>query len=743
MGGYGACLSAVVFFFCMNLVVCIGKMCYNKVTVMERKIKIGEVHMGLKEKLYSLTYKWENNIFLTVVRRGLTMIIPFVLVGGISCALINLPFVDYSSDFVQKYFGILIKILTSVYNGTFGLFSLAMVISFSLSFGMEKNETVDKVAMYLMVALAAYGAQLGVGTNHFDMESIGTKGSFSAIFIALVSCYLYEKLKKSSLFTMRKYTMGMESICASALAAFLPMIIIVAIVMAFAQVLYMCFDVYSLHELFSKLSCALFDNLSNSFGSGLLYTFKLHLLWLLGFHGSHLLEPVAQTTFANATGASLFSKSFFDTYVVMGGCGTTICVLIILIFFYRKDRLGNLAKISAPMTIFNLNEVLNFGVPIILNPIMGIPFILTPIACYCIAYGATAIGLVPRLVTEVPWSTPIIISGYVATDSIRGALLQIVCIVVGICIYFPFLRIHKRMQEVYAKEKIKMLVTELQEKEQENEKPMFITRADSLGLISRMLVEDLKVAINQDKLYMLYQPQVDAEGRCIGGEALLRWKHPLYGMIFPPLMIYLAKEGELLPALEEKIFDMAGAAIKKTSEEYGEDFKISVNITAKSLLWDVESCIDASLKKYDIPAERMWIEMTEQDVMSNADMVIEKLKRLDAKGHTLLIDDFGMGHTSLMYLQHDFFRVVKLDGSLVKNITDNVTNQKIVASVVELGRELGVEIISEYVETEQHRDKLYELGCHWYQGYLYSKPIPLDEFIGFINKYNKESKEEN
>ena len=505
------------------------------------------------------------------------------------------------------------QILTSVYNGTFGLFSLAMVISFSLSFGMEKNETVDKVAMYLMVALAAYGAQLGVGTNHFDMESIGTKGSFSAIFIALVSCYLYEKLKKSSLFTMRKYTMGMESVCASAIAAFLPMIIIVGIVMAFTQVLYMCFDVYSLHELFSKLSCALFDNLSNSFGSGLLYTFKLHLLWLLGFHGSHLLEPVAQTTFANATGDAIFSKSFFDTYIVMGGCGTTICVLIILIFFYRKDRLGNLAKISAPMTIFNLNEVLNFGVPIILNPIMGIPFILTPIACYCIAYGATAIGLVPRLVTEVPWSTPIIISGYVATDSIRGALLQIVCIVVGICIYFPFLRIHKRMQEVYAKEKIKMLVTELQEKEQEKEKPMFITRADSLGLISRMLVEDLKVAINQDKLYMLYQPQVDAEGRCIGGEALLRWNHPLYGMIFPPLMIYLAKEGELLPALEEKIFDMAGAAIKKTSEEYGEDFKISVNITAKSLLWDVESCIDASLKKYDIPAEKLWIEMTEQD----------------------------------------------------------------------------------------------------------------------------------
>lgn len=698
--------------------------------------------MGLKEKLHSLTYKCEDNFFLTVVRRGLTMMIPFILVGGISCALVNLPYVDYSSDFIQKYFGTLVKILTSVYNGTFGLFSLAMVITFSLSYGMEKNETVDKVAMYLMVALAAYGAQLGIGTNHFDMESLGTKGSFSGIFVALVSCFLYEKIKKSTFLTLRKYTMGMESICASAIAAFVPMILVVAVIMIFTQLLYVSFGVFSLHELFSKASCAVFDNMSNNFGSGLWYTFKLHLLWVLGFHGSHLLEPVAQTTFANATGESLFSKSFFDTYVVMGGCGTTICVLLILLIFYRKDRLGNLAKIGSPMVIFNLNEVLNFGVPIILNPIMGIPFLLTPIACYCISYGATAIGLVPRLVTEVPWSTPIIVSGYMATGSIRGALLQIVCIGVGIGIYYPFIRVHKSMQEVYAKNKIKLLVNELQEKEQQNEKPMFITRADGLGLISRMLVDDLKVAIEQDKLYMLYQPQVDISGRCIGGEALLRWNHPLYGMIFPPLIVYLAKEGDLLPALEQKIFDIAGAAIKKTSEEYGDDFKISVNITAKSLLWDVESCINASLKKYDIPAEKMWIEMTEQDVMSNADMVIDKLKRLDANGHTLLIDDFGMGHTSLVYLQHEFFRVVKLDGSLVKNIMNNVTNQKIVASVVELSKDLGIEIIAEYVETEQHRDKLNELGCHWYQGYLYSKPIPLDDFIEFMKKYNGESQEE-
>lgn len=689
----------------------------------------------MNQNLYNLSYKMENNRFLIIVRRGLTMMIPLVLVGGIACALVNLPFVDYSSQFVQQYFGNIINILQYVHQGTFGIFSLAMVIAFSLSYGMEENETVDKVAMYIIVALGAYGSQLNIGDN-FDIESIGTKGSFSAIFIALVSCYIYKKIKKSSVFNMRKYTTGMESICASALAAFIPMIIVVAVVMIFSRGLYYCFGVYNIHELFSKIICGLFDNLNNSFSSGILYTFLLHMLWTLGFHGSHLLEPVAQTTFANATGEAVFSKSFFDTYVVMGGCGTTICVLLLILIFYRKDRMGNLAKISLPTVIFNLNEVLNFGIPIILNPIMFIPFLLTPVVIYTISYMSVAVGLVPQLVTEIPWSTPIIISGYVATGSIKGAILQIVCIVIGMCIYYPFLRLHSKMQKVYATDKIKQLVEELKKKEQENELPRFISRADSLGLISRMLVEDLKDAIQNRKLYFMYQPQVDNNGRCIGAEALLRWNHPSYGMIYPPLIIFLAKEGEILTDLEEYLFDMAAASIRRIEDEYDGDFKISVNITAKSLLWDVESCIEKNLEKYDISAKRLWIEITEQDVISNSDIVIDKLKRLSEKGHTLLIDDFGMGHTSLIYLQHDFFKVVKLDGSLVKNICNSSTDQKIVSSVVELGRDLDVEVIAEYVETKEQRDKLKEIGCNWYQGYYYSKPVLFDEFLDYTRKCN-------
>lgn len=691
--------------------------------------------MPSKEKIKQITFKIENNIFLTIIRNGLTMMIPLVLIGGISCAFINLPFINYDS--LSPLLKQLYIVLDAIYQGTFGLFSLALVIALSLCYGMENNETTDKVGLYIIVALGSYSAQLHIASEHFNFEALGAKGSFSAIFITMFSCFCYDKIKRITIFSLKKYSLGMNVICTNAINTLIPMALVICLVVKLTQLLYFLTGVRNLNELFTNTSCNLFANIDNNFSSGLLYTFLLHLLWICGFHGSHVLEPVAQGMFSVVTENIIFSKSFFDTYVVMGGCGTTICVLLVLLFFFRKDRMSNYAKLASPTVIFNLNEVLNFGIPIVLNPILAIPFILTPIVIYTLAYWVTYIGLVPPIIHEVAWSTPFILSGYLGTGSIRGSLLQIVCIMIGMAIYYPFIQMHKQVQETIAKEKLNIIINDLQNEELMNDVPQFLTRADSQGQIFRMLLEDLKTSIKQKKLFLLYQPQMDDTGKCLGAEALLRWIHPLYGFIYPPLIIHLAKEGGILQQLEQYIFDIAGDAIKKTSQEYDGDFKISINITGKSLLWDIETCIGSCLRKYDIPAKYMWLEITEQDVISNADFVTEKLKRLNNLGHTLLIDDFGMGHTSLIYLQSNYFGVVKLDGSLVKNILENETNQKIVSSIVELGKELNIKVIAEYVETEKQRDLLKALGCHWYQGYLYSKPIPLDDFIQCMKEHNQ------
>ncbi len=692
--------------------------------------------MGVKEKLKKITYWIEDNFFLKVVRHGLTMMIPMLLIGGIACALMNLPYVDYTAPFMDGILGKAYSIFSMIYQGTFGLFSLALVITLSLCYGMEKNQMVEKAAMYVVVALGAYGVQLNIGSEYFSITDLGITGSFSAIVVTLLSCFIYEKVKKKTTISLSKYTMGMENVCVMAINTFFPMVVVVAVVVIITQLLSLFFGVYSINGLFSTVVCGIFEHLENNFGSGLLYTFLLHLFWIFGFHGSHLMEPVAQSTFTIVTEDAVFSKSFFDTYIVMGGCGTTICVLLVLLLFYRKERIGKLAKVASFSVVFNINEVLNFGIPIILNPVMAVPFLLTPMVLYCIAYGATALGLVPHLVQEIPWSTPILLSGYMATGSIKGTILQLVCILVGMGIYYPFLRLNKRVQENYAKERLRVLVEKLKEMEEANEEPKFLNRGDSLGMMSRMLLEDLEKAIKNDDLYLVYQPQVDNDGRCVGAEALLRWIHPLYGFIYPPLTIYLAKQGNILPELEKRIFEMAVRGISQISKEYDGKFKISVNITAKSLQWDVVPSIEQSLKKYQVAPEYLWVEITEQDVLSNKESVVSKIRQLKNCGHTLLIDDFGMGHTSLIYLQSNYFGVVKLDGSLVKNILENETNQKIVASIVELANRLGIKVISEYVETTEHWNKLKELGCDWYQGYLFSKPISLDEFIEYIVQTN-------
>ena len=253
---------------------------------------------NISAKIKKISYQIENNFFLTVIRHALTLMIPFILTGGIACALMNLPFVDYSIQIGQSDLMWLYRIFEAVYQGTFGLFSLVLAIVLALSYGMERNETVDKIAMYIVIGVGAFGAQLNVGNEAFDIGNLGAQGSFSAMLIVLTSCYMYDKLKPMTATKLRECEIGMESLCASAIQSIVPLAVIILMVVAFSRVLYLCFGVYNMHELFSVLSCNLFEQMENNFRVGLLYTFLLHLLWICGVHGSHVLEPVAQTNFA-------------------------------------------------------------------------------------------------------------------------------------------------------------------------------------------------------------------------------------------------------------------------------------------------------------------------------------------------------------------------------------------------------------------------------------------------------------
>ena len=691
----------------------------------------------MRTKAKQQILRMRESFFFIALHNGFVLMIPLILTGATACALMNLPFVGYQEALRNGSFQIIYDILNTVHQATYGCFSVALTIALSVGYAMERNEKAEKLALYVLASLVAFGTQLGIGTDNFSQELLGVKGCFTAVFVTMITCFAYDYMSREENMKMARYTVGMEPACAKAINAICPMVIITSAFALLNVVLYVCFQVTNIQGIVYKVLFWVFDSVRSEFVLGLMYTFMLHFLWAIGFHGSHMMEVVAASYFSQVGQDIIFSKSFFDVFVVMGGCGTTVCVLLLGLFFYRKKRLGNIARLSVFTATFNTNEMLNFGIPIMLNPVLIVPFLLTPMMAYVISYTATYFGWVPTVTREIIWTTPVLFSGYLGTGSIRGSILQLAIIVMGMLIYYPFLKINEKVQEIYVKNQIEKLVEELKKAEEENETPDLLNKTNSYGMVARMLLKDLETALAKNEIFMLYQPQVDSRGVCLGAEALVRWKHQDYGFIYPPLIIYLAKEGKILPQLEERIFDMVAGGIKKTQDNYDGDFKISVNITAKSLTWDIESCMEACIEKYQIPADKMWIEMTEQDMLSNTDAVIQKLEHLKQVGHTLLIDDFGMGHTSIVYLKSNYFDVVKLDGSLVKNILENSTDQKIVASVVELGEKLGVKVIAEYVETEEQRDKLKELGCFWYQGYLYSKPVALDEFIVWMKKCNE------
>ncbi len=584
-----------------------------------------------------------------------------------------------------------------------------------------------------MVSLIGFS---GIQQEGFSVASLGTNNIFTALFIALSCSALFFKIKDKRLFVIQQRGMEADNCYAEAVSGIVPALLVVAFFAVFRQVFVAVFHVDSVQGLLEIAVGRLLGSIENGLIVAIAVLLLAHCMWLFGIHGSNVLEPVMQENFVRISEGAVFNKTFLDVFVHMGGTGSILCLVIAILLFSKKGSIKNIAKLSFPTAIFNISEIIAFGLPVILNPIFVIPYLLVPVVLCIISYAAVYIGIVPHVVRQVEWTTPVFLSGYLATGSVAGSILQVVCLAAGVLIYLPFLRLFEERDERQLVKNVKLLTAELQKQEAANAIMPLTERKDMLGGVARVLSADLKDAIRDKKLFFVYQPQVDADEICIGAEVLIRWIHPIAGFIYPPLIIQLAKEEKLLHDIEAYLFDEAAYAVCEIDKVIRTEFKISVNITNESLAWeDFEYCLADKVRKYNVSPTRMWLEITEQDALVSSQEMLDKIQRLKEQGHKFLIDDFGMGHTSLMYLQTNHFGVVKLDGSLTKDVLQNNRNKDIIAAITELGKSLHFETIAEYVETEEQKDKLLELGCNGFQGYYYSKPIALAELIPWMEQH--------
>ena len=243
------------------------------------------------------------------------------------------------------------------------------------------------------------------------------------------------------------------------------------------------------------------------------------------------------------------------------------------------------------------------------------------------------------------------------------------------------------------------------------------------------LEEDLRQAIEGNQFVLYYQPQVDANG-LIGAEALIRWNHPRRGLLPPGEFISLAEETGLILPLGEWVLENACTQIAAWAlHSHAAPISIAVNISARQFRQpDFVEQVLAVLKRTGANPQHLDLELTESMLLENVEDVIAKMTLLKSHGLHFSLDDFGTGYSSLSYLKRLPLDQLKIDRSFVQDILEDIGSRAIAQSVISLGQALGLAVIAEGVETTEQCDLLISHGCHSFQGYLYSRPLPLDDF---------------
>lgn len=252
-----------------------------------------------------------------------------------------------------------------------------------------------------------------------------------------------------------------------------------------------------------------------------------------------------------------------------------------------------------------------------------------------------------------------------------------------------------------------------------------------------LLLNALRHALTLEQLQVYYQPQVSMfDGRIIGAEALLRWRHPALGMVSPAEFIPVAEDSGLILPIGEWVLRRAARQAKAWQAEGLGSLVMAVNLSAVQFRnRELPDLVTRVLEQEGLAPDYLELELTEGVAMLNPESAIDLIDNLHERGVRMAIDDFGTGYSSLAYLQQLKVHKLKVDMSFVSDMTTNSGNASIVQAVIAMGHSLGLEVIAEGVEEEAQARHLRVLNCDVIQGYLISRPLPSDQMTRFLEDF--------
>ncbi|WP_195572831.1 PTS cellobiose transporter subunit IIC [Clostridium paraputrificum] len=422
--------------------------------------KLESIFMPLAEKI-------GKNKYLISIRDGFLLTTPLLIIGSFFLLIANFPINNWT-EFWARFFGEnWTAYMAKPTSATFDIMAILAVVGIAYSFSRELN--VDKlsgaaVAVVSWFILMPYKVTDGsVTLNGIPLDWVGSKGIFIGIITAFVSVHIYAwVIKKGWIIKMPK---GVPPAVTQSFAALVPSAVVLGVFFLVNSLLALTPYDNAFNFIFKFLQQPLLV-LGSTLGAVLVAMGFQHFFWFFGINGGSIVGSIMQPILTPLSMENLsafqagnplpnvINQQFYDLFTTFGGAGSTLSMLIAMIIVCRSQRIKNLSKISVVPALFGINEPVIFGLPVVLNPTILIPFLLTPLINILISYFSMVSGLVPFTSgVSMPWTTPVIISGFLTTGW-RGALLQLILVILGVFIYMPFV---KMMDKQYKKEELQAI----------------------------------------------------------------------------------------------------------------------------------------------------------------------------------------------------------------------------------------------------------------------------------------------
>ncbi|MBS6509658.1 MAG: PTS sugar transporter subunit IIC [Paraclostridium bifermentans] len=396
---------------------------------------------------------------LVAVRDGFVAMIPITMIGALATLVNNLPIPAYQ-NFMKNTFGETWTTLGGdLWWGSIATMALFLVVGVAYNLAKSYDEDGLQAGLIALSIFFVMSPQVAnIVTEAGDKVSgwgfvpsgyISNSALFTAIVIGLLATEIFVKLSRIKKINI-KMPDGVPPAVARSFAKLIPGMLTIAIFGAIGLLIKTLSGGLFLNDLLNTYLAAPLKGAADSLGSTMLITFFIHALWTIGLHGANIAMPITETLLmdlgaenaalaqAGATeGFHTLAGAFLDAFVYLGGSGMILGLIIALIIVGRRRK--DMIALGLAPSVFNISEPVIFGLPIVLNPIYMIPFVLAPVVCSAVAYLAIDMGLVmPVIAAKIPWVTPPILGGFLATGHWSGAALAAVNLLISIVIYIPF-----------------------------------------------------------------------------------------------------------------------------------------------------------------------------------------------------------------------------------------------------------------------------------------------------------------